>query len=42
MTEARAVEPGAAKIEVASGLRLSEESHANVEPLEQHFLQRRT
>ena len=28
MTEARAVEPGAAKIEVTSGLRLSEESHA--------------
>ena len=28
MSEARAVEPGAAKIEVTSGLRLSEESHA--------------
>ena len=28
MTEARLVEPGAAKIEVTSGLRLSEESHA--------------
>ena len=28
MSEARAVEPGTAKIEVTSGLRLSEESHA--------------